>query len=69
MDDYVRATWKTNGTLTLLKLITDDGKMNSDMAEVDLIQDDDLNKSLKYYVCNATISPVRKIILYLFVLV
>ncbi|XP_044265999.1 protein seele [Tribolium madens] len=49
MDDYVRATWKSNGTLTLLKLITEDGKMNNDMSEVNLVQDDDLNKSLKYY--------------------
>ncbi|RZB89866.1 canopy -like 1, partial [Asbolus verrucosus] len=49
MDDYVRATWKSNGTLTLLKLITEDGNMNSAMSEVDIVQDDDLNKSLKYY--------------------
>ncbi|CAH1365039.1 unnamed protein product [Tenebrio molitor] len=49
MDDYVRATWKSNGTLTLLKLITDEGQMNNAMSDVDLIQDDDLNKSLKYY--------------------
>lgn len=49
MDDYVRATWKTNGTLTILKLITDAG-MNPDMSNVDIIQDDDLNKSLKFYV-------------------
>lgn len=50
MDDYVRATWKDSGKLTLLKMIGDDGKMNSDMSSVDFIQDDDLNKSLKYYV-------------------
>lgn len=49
MDDYVRATWKVNGTLTILKLITDEG-MNPDMSNVDIIQDDDLNKSLKFYV-------------------
>lgn len=52
MDDYVRATWKSNGKLMLLKFLTDDGKMNSVMSEVDIIQDDDLNKSLKYYVRN-----------------
>lgn len=50
MDDYVRATWKTNGQLTLLKMIGSDGKMNIDMGRVDIIQDGDLNKSLKYYV-------------------
>jgi hypothetical protein len=27
------------------------GQMNNAMSDVDLIQDDDLNKSLKYYVC------------------
>lgn len=48
MDDYVRATWKENGTLTLLKLIVD-GQMNLDSSNVDFVQDDDLNKSLKYY--------------------
>ncbi|KAF5307468.1 hypothetical protein FQR65_LT06823 [Abscondita terminalis] len=48
MDDYVRATWKENGKLTLLKLIVD-GQMNPDSSLVDFIQDDDLNKSLKYY--------------------
>lgn len=56
MDDYIRATWKTNGRLTLLRLIGDDGNMNSDMSEVDIIQDDDLNKSLKYYVSNLKIT-------------
>lgn len=50
MDDYVRATKKSNGQLTLLKLIGDDGQMSPEMGEVDIIQDDDLNKSLKYYV-------------------
>lgn len=49
MDDYVRATWKENGTLMLIKLITETG-MNPLMSEVDIIQDDDLNKSLKFYV-------------------
>lgn len=49
MDDYVRATHKENGTLLILNLITDTG-LNPLMSEVDVIQDDDLNKSLKYYV-------------------
>ncbi|XP_058789174.1 protein seele [Phymastichus coffea] len=48
MDDYVRATYKSNGKLTLLKLITDEG-MNPLMGEVDIIQDGDLNKSLGYF--------------------
>lgn len=48
IDDYVRATRKDTGELILLKLIVD-GKMNPDMSNVDIIQDGDLNKSLKYY--------------------
>lgn len=51
MDDYVRATWKSNGTLLILNLITE-GVMNPLMSDVDIIQDDDLNKSLKFYVSN-----------------
>lgn len=49
MDDYVRATWKENGSLMILSLLTEAG-MNPLMSEVDVIQDDDLNKSLKFYV-------------------
>ncbi|XP_017777235.1 PREDICTED: protein canopy homolog 2 [Nicrophorus vespilloides] len=49
MDDYVRATWKTSGKLTLLKLMDPSGNMSKDMSKVDIIQDSDLNKSLKYY--------------------
>lgn len=49
MDDYVRATWKKNGSLLILNLITEAG-LNPLMSEVDIIQDDDLNKSLKFYV-------------------
>ena len=49
MEDYVRATYKSNGKLTLLKLMTDNG-MNPLMKEVDIIQDGDLNKSLEYFV-------------------
>lgn len=59
MDDYVRATWKTNGKLTLLRMIGADGKMNADMSRVDIIQDGDLNKSLKYYVNNLFLKVAR----------
>ncbi|XP_050539245.1 protein seele-like [Daktulosphaira vitifoliae] len=48
MSDYVRATFKENGTLTVMPLVLD-GKMNPLMSEVDVIQDSDLNKSLEYY--------------------
>ncbi|CAG9766390.1 unnamed protein product [Ceutorhynchus assimilis] len=48
MDDYVRGLFKSNKTLTLMKMI-EDGKMNPHMDSVEFVQDDDLNKSLKYY--------------------
>lgn len=50
MDDYVRAKYKSNGKLTIMKLMTESGQMNPDMSIVDIIQDGDLNKSLKHYV-------------------
>lgn len=50
MDNYVRATTKTSGQLTLLKLMTEEGGMNPNISDVDIIQDSDLNKSLKFYV-------------------
>lgn len=49
MDDYVRATVKETGKLTVIPLISADGQMNPIMSEVDVVQDSDLNKSLKYY--------------------
>ncbi|XP_018324331.1 protein seele [Agrilus planipennis] len=49
MENYVRARWKSNGQLTLLKMFDSSGNMNSDITEVDLIQDEDLNKSLEFY--------------------
>lgn len=49
MDDYVRGLWKSNGTLTVIKMVSD-GKMNPFMDQIEFVQDDDLNKSLKYYV-------------------
>lgn len=49
MEDYVRARFKKTGKLTVIPLITGDGKMNPIMSQVDVVQDSDLNKSLKYY--------------------
>ena len=49
MSDYVRATYKSNGQLTILNLMGPSGGMNPEMANVDIIQDGDLNKSLQYY--------------------
>lgn len=55
MDDYVRGFWKSNGTLTILKMVSD-GKMNPYMNELDFVQDEDLNRSLKYYVSTLVIT-------------
>lgn len=46
MDDYIRAFWKENGTLALISMIDGIGQLD----KLDIVQDDDLNKSLKYYV-------------------
>lgn len=48
MDDYAKAKFKTTGKLTVLKMF-DEGAMNPLMSEVDFVQDQDLNKSLKHY--------------------
>lgn len=48
MDDYAKAKYKSNGELTVLKMMTESG-MNPLMSEVDFVQDQDLNKSLKHY--------------------
>lgn len=53
MSDYVKATYKSNGQLTILNLMTPAGTMNPEMGKVDIIQDGDFNKSLKYYVSSS----------------
>lgn len=57
MNDYVRATFKENGTLTVMPLLLN-GKMNPMMNEVDVIQDSDLNKSLQYY-CEDIVNDIE----------
>ncbi|KAI5715075.1 hypothetical protein M8J77_010160 [Diaphorina citri] len=54
MEDYVKATDKESGDLVLMPLVLN-GVMNPRMAEVDIIQDPDLNKNIKYY-CEDIIS-------------
>ncbi|KAL1132668.1 hypothetical protein AAG570_010620 [Ranatra chinensis] len=49
MDDYVRARMKSNGQLVVVPLITEKGAMNPIISQLDIIQDSDLNKSLKFY--------------------
>lgn len=50
LDDYAKARFKSNGTLTIMKLTSPGGGMNPDMSLVDFVQDGDLNKSLKHFV-------------------
>lgn len=50
MDDYVKARYKRNKKLTVMKITTPSGGMNPEMSAVDFIQDGDLNKSLKHFV-------------------
>jgi len=54
IDEYVRAIDKKTGELLLLRLILESGTMNPKMSDVDVVQDGDLNKSLKYYVSRAS---------------
>ncbi|OAD58700.1 Protein canopy like protein 2 [Eufriesea mexicana] len=65
MSDYVRATYKSNGKLTILNLMGPSGGMNPEMSEVDIIQDGDLNKSLKYY-CEGIVEEFEDIMISLF---
>lgn len=48
MEDYLKATYKSNGKFTLLKMIVD-GNMNPESSLVDFVQDGDLNKSLGHF--------------------
>ncbi|KAJ8924438.1 hypothetical protein NQ315_007234 [Exocentrus adspersus] len=65
MDNYVRALWKSNGTLTLFTMLSPDGTMNGDFDSVDLIQDMDLNESLKYY-CEGIVEEYEEILIKLY---
>ncbi|XP_031834725.1 canopy family protein seele isoform X2 [Nomia melanderi] len=66
MSDYVRATYKSNGQLTILNLMGPSGGMNPEMTKVDIIQDNDLNKSLKYY-CEGIVEEFEDSIISLFI--
>jgi hypothetical protein len=50
MGDYVQATYKSTGKPLVLRLVTQDGKMNPEIGIVDITPDGELNKSLEYYV-------------------
>lgn len=66
MADYVRATYKSNGQLTILNLMTPSGTMNPEMSKVDIVQDGDFNKSLKYY-CEGIVEEFEDSIISLFI--
>lgn len=57
MNDYVRATFKNNGSLVVMPLLLN-GQMNPLMSEVDVVQDSDLNKSLQYY-CDDIVNDIE----------
>lgn len=59
MDDYVKAKYKSNKQLTIMKLTTASGGMNPEMSAVDFVQDGDLNKSLKHFVSKITILSLQ----------
>ena len=50
MEDYAQATWKKSGKPTLIRMINPDGNMNPDFSKVDVVNDEDLNTSLKFHV-------------------
>ena len=49
-EEYAQAKWKKSGKPTIIRLQTHTGNMNPDMGKVDIVPDDDLNKSLKFHV-------------------
>ena len=65
-EEYAQAKWKKSGKPTIIRLQTHTGNMNPDMGKVDIVPDDDLNKSLKFHV-SVYISiffPVRFVLKY-----
>ena len=50
MDDYVRVYYKSTGKLAIMQLLLPNGGMNPDFSKTKFVTDDDLNKSLEYYV-------------------
>jgi len=64
MDDYVRATYKSNGQLAVLKLISEDGKMNPELQEVDIVTDGNI-QTLKA-TCQSILEEYEDVALKLF---
>ncbi|XP_011162472.1 protein seele [Solenopsis invicta] len=66
LNDYVRATRKSDNKLVIFNLMSPSGGMNPIMSEVNIIQDGDLNKSLEHY-CNAIVNEFEEDIVSLYV--
>ncbi|XP_011870450.1 PREDICTED: protein canopy homolog 2 [Vollenhovia emeryi] len=66
LENYVRATRKSDKQLVIFNLMSPSGGMNPIMSEVDVIQDGDLNKSLQHY-CHAIVEEFEDDILSLFI--
>lgn len=49
MDNFVKAKHRETGEILVIPLLTESGQMNTIMSEVDVIQDETLNKNLKLY--------------------
>merc|ERR1712001_11237 len=48
-EEYAQAKWKKTGKPTIIRLQTHTGNMNPDMGKVDIVPDENLNKSLKFH--------------------
>jgi len=57
-EEYAQAKWKKNGKPTIIRLQTHTGNMNPDMGKVDIVPDDNLNKSLKFH-CESIIEEAE----------
>ncbi|XP_011707651.1 PREDICTED: protein canopy homolog 2-like isoform X1 [Wasmannia auropunctata] len=66
LTDYVRATRKSDNKLVIFNLMSPSGGMNPMMSEVDIIQDGDLNKSVKHY-CTFIVDEFEEDIVSLYV--
>lgn len=57
MNDYVRATHKSNGQLAVIKLVSD-GKMNPSLQDYDIVTDGEIH-TLKYHVSVVILNLIK----------
>lgn len=48
--EYVLASYKASGRPTLLRITTPDGNMNSEMSDVDIVPNPEVNEKVSSYV-------------------